>query len=237
MATVAINATDHFGLGANFHPQSSSANTVDERRNNKDENGNFECETMVGTKVEYSTTFSYCNATPDIATDLGTALTAFGYVLASGGATADMFVNSLSISFRDGEYAEVTMNGVAYSDGTMPAATTGLVSDVSAAVPAGAGFGVPVFTGVNLGGPPAVSAATGLTINISCNHVMSTDGLGNFFVANQISFTAEADAEYVGVPTSYTAPTGWTADNYSTNDSNESHDTVSWSGHRYFDKA
>ena len=234
MATVAINATDHFGLGANFHPQSSSANTVDERRNNKDENGNFECETMTGTRVEYSTTFSYCNATPDIATDLGAALTAFGYVLSSGGATADMFVNSLSISFRDGEYAEVTMNGVAYSDGTMPSATTGLVSNVSAAVPSSAGFGTPTLAGVTLG---TDAAAPSLTINISCNHVMSTDGAGDFFVANQISFTAEADAEYVGVPTSYTAPTGWTADNYSTNDSNESHDTVSWSGHRYFDKA
>jgi len=30
--------------------------------------------------------------------------------------------------------------------------------------------------------------------------------------------------------------TGWTTDSNSLADSNENHDTASWSGHRYFDK-
>lgn len=233
MATVAINATDHFGLGANFHPQSSSAVTSFDPRNIKDENGNYECETMTGERTEYSTTYRYCNGTPDIATDLGGALTAFGYVLNSNGATEDMFVTSMSISFADGEYAEVTINGIAYADGTMPTATTGLVADVSAAVPADSGFGVPTLSGVTLG---TDAAATSLTINFSNNHIMATDGAGDFFVGQNISFMASADAEYTGVPSSYTAPTGWTRDSSTAADANEGFDTSSWSGHRYFDK-
>lgn len=230
MADVAIEATDHFGLGANFHPQSSSAVTSFERRNIKDEKGNFECEKMVGEKTEYSTTYAYCNSSPNISSDLGAMLTAFGYTTAG---TEDMFVTSLSISFNDGEYAEVTINGVAYADGTMPGAS-GNVSNVAAAVPSGAGFGVPLLSGVTLG---ANAAAASLTINISNNHVMISDGQGDFFAGKNISFVAEADAEYTGVPSSYDEPTGWTKDSSTLGDTNENFDTVSWSGHRYFDLA
>jgi hypothetical protein len=231
MAAVAINATDHFGLGANFHPQTSSAETTFERRNIKDENGNFECETMVMEMTNYSTTYRYCNATPAIGTDLSTMLTAFGYV--TTGATENMFVTGLTISFADGEYADVQITGVAYGDGTMPNATTGLVANVSAAVPAGAGFGVPALAGVTLG---TNAANASLSISFANNHVVSTDGDGNFFVANNISFESSCSAEYTGVPTTIEPVTGWTTDSNSLADSNENHDTASWSGHRYFDK-
>lgn len=234
MATVAINATDHFGLGANFHPQSSSVATSEERKNILDENGNLECESMVGPKSEYSTTYAYCNGTPDIKTDLGTILTSFGYVLSSGGATENMFVTGLTINFNDGEYAEVSMTGVAYGDGTMPAAATGIVSDVSTAVPASAGFGAPTLTGVTLGTDAAVSS---VSISFSLNHIMATDGNGDFFVGQNITYEASADAEYTGVPSSYTTVTNWTTDSYTAADGNENFDTVSWSGHRNFDKA
>lgn len=229
MADVAIEATDHFGLGANFHPQSSSAVTSFERRNIKDEKGNFECEKMVGEKTEYSTTYAYCNASPNISSDLGAMLTAFGYITTG---TENMFVTSLSINFRDGEYAEVTINGVAYADGTMPASTSGLVADVSACIPSDSGFGAPTLPGVTLG---SNSAPASLTINISNNHVMISDGQGDFFAGKNISFIAEGDAEYTGVPSSYDAPTGWTTDSTTLGDANENFDTVSWSGHRYFD--
>lgn len=229
-ATVAIEATDHFGLGANFHPQSSSAVTSLERRNIKDEFGNFECEKMVGEKTEYSTTYSYCNESPDIKTDLGTALTAFGF---STGGTEAMFVTSMTISFRDGEYAEVTMNGVAYAGANQPSSSTGYVSNVSACIPSSSGFGVPAFAGVSLGTNAAFASAT---INISYNHIMASDGQGDFFAAKNISFIAEADIEYTGVPSSYESVTDWTKDSATLGDSNENFDTAAWSGHRYFDK-
>lgn len=232
MATVAIEATDHFGLGVNFHPQTSSAVTSLDRRNIKDEKGNFECEKMVGGRTEYSTTYRYCkDSSPDIKADLSTALTAFGYV--TSGATENMFVTSMSISFSDGEYAEVTMNGIAYADGTMPAANTNLVADMSGCVPSSAGFGVPTLSGVT---PGTDAAPVSLNINISNNHVMATDGNGDFFVGTNISFLAEADAEYTGIPSSYDAPTGWTTDSTTQSDNNENFDTASWSGHKYVDK-
>jgi hypothetical protein len=231
MATVAINATDHFGLGPNFHPQTSSANTTFERRNIKDENGNFECESMVMEKTDYSTTYRYCNSSPDIKTDLGTFLTAFGYI-ASGGTEA-MFITSMDISFSDGEYADVTLNGVAYGNGTMPGATTGIVANVSAAVPADAGFGVPALPGVTLG---ANAAAASLTISFSTNHVMATDGAGEFFAGTNISYESSATADYTGIPTTLEPVTGWTTDGTTPADSNEGFDTASWTGHRYFDK-
>lgn len=230
VATVAIEATDHFGLGANFHPQSSSAVTSLERRNIKDEFGNFECEKMVGEKTEYSTTYSYCNASPNIKSDLGTALTSFGF--ATGG-TESMFVTSMTINFRDGEYAEVTMNGVAYAGANQPSTSAGYVADVSAAVPSSAGFGVPTFNGVSLGNNAAPTSAT---INITHNHIMASDGAGDFFAAKNISFIAEADIEYTGVPSSYESVTGWTKDSATLGDSNENFDTAAWSGHRYFDR-
>jgi hypothetical protein len=227
MANVAIEATDHFGLGANFHPQTSSAATSFDRKNIKDEKGNFECEKMTGERTEYSATYRYCNdSSPDIASDLGEALTDFGF--AEG-----MFVTSMSINFSDGEYAEVTMNGIAYADG-MPSDGTNSVANVSACVPEGAGFGVPTLAGVNTGDD---AAPVSLNINISNNHIMAMDGNGDFFVGTNIGFLAEADAEYTGIPSSYDAPTGWTTDSITQSDNNENFDTASWSGHRYFDKA
>lgn len=231
--TVPINATDHFGLGANFHPQSSSAPTSYQPRNAMDENGNMECESMVGGKTEYTTTYKYCNASPDIKTDLGAILTSFGYVLSSNGATANIFVTSLNITFSDGEYADVVMTGISYADGTMPSAVTGLVANVAAAIPTGAGYGVPALTGVSLGSDAANSS---LTINFSNNHIMASDGTGAFFAGNNLTFVANATAEYTGVPSSYTSVTSWTTDGFTPSDANTNFDATSWSGHRYFDK-
>lgn len=229
-ASVAIEATNHFGLGDKFHASSSSLVESFDRKNIKDHKGNIECETMTNQRREYTTTYGYCNATPNIAGDLGAMLTAFGY-LASGG-TEKMFVTGMSINFRDGEYAEVTLNGVAYTAADMPAAATGLVANVAAAVPTGAGFGVPTLAGVTPGNNAAPSS---MTINFSNNHVMAMDGTGDFFAGKNLTFVVEAEVEYTGVPTTYDPPTNWTTDSVTAADQNENFDTTSWSGHRNFD--
>jgi len=159
-------------------------------------------------------------------------LTAFGYV--TTGATENMFVTGLTVSFADGEYAEVSITGVAFGAGTMPSATTGLVANVAAAIPASAGFGVPALAGVTLG---TNAAKASLSISFSNNLVTASDGAGAFFVGNVITFEAAASASYTGIPTTVEPVTNWTTDDYGPDDSNENHDTTTWSGHRYFDKA
>jgi hypothetical protein len=228
---VDITATDFFEMGANFHPQSSSSEHTEEARNFLDANGNRECETMVGGATKYQATYKYCNASPDIATDLGTKLTTFGSQLA---VDTDMTITGMTVTFTAGEYAEVEIEGVTYDDAA-PTTSIG-AADVSAAVPASAGFGVPAIPGVTLG---TDASPISFTITFSLDHKMAEGSDGNHFTSNNITFEATGAVEYVGVPTTYYSaiiPTGWTTDSYTETDSNDDFDAASWNGHRYFDK-
>ena len=221
-----IQATDHFALGANFHAQSSTSPHMEDMANIKDELGNMECETAINGRTEYSTTYRYCNATPDIATDLGDALTAFGDLLNS------ICPTSLEVSFEAGQYATVVLSGVQYDDNAISVDIGS--ADVSAAIPASAGFGVPSLPGVTLGTDASPSA---LSISFSLEHKPAQGSDGNHFTSSNTTFKADANAEYLGVPTTLEPVTGWTTDSYDTPDSNEEHDSAAWTGHRYFDKA
>lgn len=228
---VDIEATDYFGAGANFHPQSSSFEYADEARNFLDSKGNRECETMVATKQTYRTTYKYCNASPDIKTDLSTLATTFGAYIASPG----LIVTSLTITYTAGDYAEVEIEGINFleTDGTTQVilATAGS-SNISGGIPATSGFGVPTLGGVSLG---TDASPTGLTLTFTLDNKATEGADGFMFTSKNITPEATAAAEYVGVPTTIEPVTNWTTDSYDNTDSNDDFDAASWNGHQYFD--
>ena len=235
---VDIEATDYFSgtftNAAFFHPQSSSFEYADEARNFLDATGNVECETMVATKQTYRTSYKYCNPTPAIGTDLGTALSTFGEYLAG---PPTLVITSMTITFNAGDYAEVEIEGCNYyeDDGVTEVISADIGnSDVSAAVPAGAGFGVPELAGVTLG---TDASPTSLTLTFNLDHKATEGADGFMFTTKNITPEVTASAEYVGVPTTIEPVTNWTTDSYENTDANDDFDAASWNGHRYFDLA
>ena len=226
--TVAINASNLFSLGANFHAQGSTTRTVLDRAMIQDANGNEECETMINSRDEVTANYDYCNAVPAIGTDLATLLTKFGDV--HGGYK----VTQLVIEFAAGQYAKVSITGHQHAAATHAAGLPAGYADVSAAVIAGAGFGVPTFTGVTLGTDATPASAT---ITFSMNHVDVLAADGTHFVGKNLTPTAEISVAYEGVPTTAQPMTGWTTDSYGGDDSNSEFDKYEVTAHRYFDLA
>jgi len=220
-----ITATDHFGLDAKFIPQSSTERDSTESVQVFGPSGNMECETSgLMPKTEYSSSYKYCTAgSPDIATDLGTAATAFG------GVHESKVLNELRVNFQAGMQAEVEASGFQFGDN----AITGInAADVSAAIPASAGFGVPTLAGVTLGDDATPES---LELRFSCQTVTAKDAAGDHFASQNIRFRAEATCNYVGIPTTYTSVTNWITDDYEESDDAEQFQGAAWSGHRHFD--
>jgi hypothetical protein len=226
MPAVDVVATDHFAMEAEFHAQSSSTTRVETSVQTKDNEGNVTCETGGLNSInEYETVYKYCpGETTDIKTDLGTALTAFG------GVRDSKVVTELTISFEPGDYATVTVRGMQAVENAITAIN---VADVSGAVPASAGFGVPALAGVTLG---SNADEAGLEIKFGYNLISSVGGDGNHFVTQAAGeFRADGTASYVGVPTTLQPVTSWVTDGFETTDGNSEFDAASWTGHRFFD--
>ena len=230
--TVAIGGDDLFSMDSHFNVQTSSAPTEYKSAMIKDADGNMECETSALdgiTQVEQ--TWSYCNAVPAIGTDLGTIATKFGDVHGS------YLLDELTIEFSAGQYATGSMRGHNHAANAHAAGLTNGYADVSAAIPASAGFGVPTLTGVTLG-----SNATPISLSISFafeSHPDAVDANGAHFVGKHLTCKATASAVYLGTPSTIELVTGWTTDKVSTlpNTSNADFDQSVWEGHRYFDLA
>lgn len=216
-----IEASVLFGSGANFHAESSSSNVVDTSVQAIGAKGDVECETGgLNTTTEYNNVLTYCNSSPDIATDLSTLLTTFGAVADSKAVT------ELSIDFTAGEYAKVTISGHNHAEN---AHSTVANADVSAAVPASAGFGVPnIMANSNADASP-VSAS----LRFSCNHVDREGADGNHWAGTSLTFRCDMTAEYIGVPVLTT--TDWIVDNVESTDANGEFDGYRISAHRFFD--
>lgn len=219
----AIEASDLFGLGANFHPQSSSSSNALEAATANASDGDVACETMKNGVTTYTTDYKYCGT--DIKTDLGAFLTAFG------GVSSGKLITELSVDFAAGDQPTVRVSGETADDN--PAAALGTnTADVSAAFPATAGgVTVPTLAGVTLG---TDASPTSLSLTARMNKVSATGADGNHFFSQLITPIVEGSASYVGVPTSYDAPTGWTTDSTEESDSNSDFDQASWTGHRNF---
>jgi len=229
--SVALGASNLFSLGANFHAQSSESPHQRDASNMMDADGNNQCETMINNRTDYSNSFSYCNASPNIKTDLGAVLTAWGTILDSKAP------DSMTINFALGAYATVDITG--HNHDNNEHTSTGLgVSNVSAAVPASAGFGVPSF-GLTVG---ANSTPISASITISHNHIDENDANGEHWVGINTTFRAEMSLELLGLPTSQTVAAietdlaGWTVDTNGPADGNQELDRFVITAHRFFDK-
>jgi hypothetical protein len=225
MATVAINATDYFDAPATLHAQSSSQNRVETSVQTKDADGNVVCETGgLNSTNEFQTVYKYCpSTTADIKTDMGTLLTEFGAVRDS------KIVTEITITYEPGDYATVTVNGVQFLE---EAVTTINEADVSAAVPASSGFGVPTLAGVTLGDNASPNA---LEIRLGYNLVSAQGADGNHFATQAAGeFRADGSAGYVGVPTTLQPVTNFITDSFEVSDGNSDFDAAGWTGHRFF---
>jgi hypothetical protein len=232
MATLDLQASTLFGASATyFNPQSSSSTHTDEAAMIKDALGNMECETTgLDGKTEYENEYAYCNASPDIKTDLAALLTAFGDVVNS------IKVTELSIRYTAGQYATVSIKGHQHDEQAHASGYTQGTANVAAAVPANSGFGVPTFTGVTLGSGASPIEAT-LTFSFEHKDVVGADG--NHFAGKNITPKATLSITYEGTPSTGQPVTGWTTDTYSAapKDSNDDFDKYEYTGHRYFDLA
>ena len=225
---VGFEASDLFAAGVNFHEQSSSSITNETNAFMLDAQGNQECITTgLNTMTEYSNEFAYCNSTPDIATDLGTLLTKFGDVHDS------KKVTGLTINYTAGEYATVSIDGHDHAENNHSAGIAEGYADVSGAVPASSGFGVPTWTGQTTGADCEIISAT---LTFSLNHVDREGAAGNHFVGKSVTVKAELTIEAVGTPTT-ALPTGWYTVSSGPSDSNQDFDTWTGTWEKWYDLA
>ena len=229
--SVDIGGSDLFSLGTTqFHVQTSNSPHGRDASGMLDASGNNECETMINNMTNYSANYAYCNETSDIKTDLGTSLTAFGTVLDSKLPTA------LNIQFAFGEYATLDYTGHNHDDNEHVTTVCG-IADVSDAVPASAGFGVPDF-GLTVGDNATPISAS---ISVSYNHIDAPGADGEHWVGTNTTFRAEMSLELLGIPTSITVAaietdlSGWTVDTNGGNDGNQELDHFTITAHRFFD--
>jgi hypothetical protein len=225
-AVVDLAATDVFALGGNFHAQRSSSIHSEQPAQVLDALGNSQCETMIDAKTDYEADYEYCNVSPAIGTDLGAFLTSFGAV------SDGKLVTSLEIGFSAGKQATVKLKG--HNHDTNAHATGTGVANVSEAVPATSGFGVPTFAGVTTG---TVSTPIEATLTFEMNHVDKVGSAGTHFVGKNITPKATLTVKYQGVPSVAQPMTGWTTDTYGPADDNKDFDTYIVTAHRYFDLA
>jgi len=225
---VGFGASDLFALGANFHEQTSGSITNETNVFILDSNGNQECITTgLNTMTEYSNEFAYCNATPDIKTDLGTHATQFGDVFDSKKMT------SMTISYNAGEYATVSIEGHSHAENDHSQGVAEGYADVSAAIPASSGFGVPTWTGQTTGADCEFISAT---LTFSLNHVDREGAAGNHFVGKSVTVKAELTIEAIGTPTT-ALPTGWNTVSSGPSDNNQDFDTWTGTWEKWYDLA
>jgi len=228
-----MEATNLFGLGANFNPQTSNADLREDAANIMDATGNIECETMVNERTEYSNSFAYCNGTPDIKTDLATLLTKFGDVHDS------KKVDTLTINFEKGQYATVDIAGHNHTANAHVAGLPDGYCDASAALAAGLGFGVPDYS-ITMGDNASPISAT---LTLSGNHIDREGEDGNHWQGKTTTYRAELTMTIEGVPTDITAAAietdavGWTVDSINATDGNQDFDGYVFTMHRHFDLA
>lgn len=231
--TNTMEATNLFGLGANFNPQTSGSDLRLDAANIMDATGNIECETMVNERTEYSNPYAYCNATPAIVADLATLLTKFGDVHDS------KKVDSMTINFEKGQYATLDIAGHNHTANAHVAGLPDGYCDASAVIPAGSGFGVPDW-GITMGDNATPISAT---VSLSGNHIDREGTDGNHWQGKTTTYRAELTLSIEGVPTDITVAAieadaaGWTVDGINATDGNQDFDGYIFTLHRHFDLA
>ena len=253
-ATVAIEATNLFGLHTNFQTTSSATNVVETNVAVNDEVGNVECQSNIADITNYTQSATYCGS--DFMTDIGTFLTQFGDFQTIG------VVTSLTINMSAGNYVTIDITGHQHGANAHAAGLTLGYADVSNFLPHEAtesfvswdGFGIPEDTTagdtvfkITGGGNASPSSAS---VTFSMDHKDQTDEAGAHLVGKNITPRCEGSVDFIGVPTSVTT-TALEADFASnvnnmdtplcdstdTNDSNSDFDTFACAFHANVDLA
>ncbi len=199
--TVDFEATNLFGLNANFNTQTSSSTNETVNVATNDELGNVACQRNIGGVTRYTQNATYCGA--DFIGDLGTFLTEFGNVQNS------ILVESISIGMSAEGYATVDITGHQHDENTHVAGIDVGYADVSDFLPHEVGeafedwdgFGVPDF-GITLGDNATPQSAT---VSFTMNHIDKNDPQGDHFIGKSITPRCELNMDFIGIPTSNTA--------------------------------
>lgn len=198
-ASINLQASNLFGLGAEFKTQSSGTSEQSTNVSVLDELGNVACQTNILDITNYTQTAQYCGATVDFVADLGTFLTQFGNVQNS------KVVTGLTINMTAGEYCTIDIEGHNHAANAHTAGLTLGYADVSNFLPHEVGesfvtwdgFGVPDFNvDVSAGDASPISA----TVTFSMTHVDQVAALGQHLVGKNITPRCELTMEFSGVP-------------------------------------
>jgi len=184
-----ILAVDYFGAGANFHAQNSNTEELKEFDFVIGPEGNYKCSSEFDDGDGYSSTYRYCNGTPDIDTDLGTLLSQFGAVADSKAVTG------LRVEFEAGISATVSIEG--HQHDTNPHITL-RDADCSGIIPGSSGVGVPTLITVS-GTVSPVRAS----VEFSLNHVDKAGADGSHFHGQnmgpvRVAITVEYEGQVSG---------------------------------------
>ncbi len=192
--TPVCTPTDVFSLGALFGTQESSDTEEQDFNVVFEADGDYLISSEYNDITSYSQRARYGDATPDIKTDLATKLTTFGDVEGSG------VITSLEVEFVAGEMAAVNVTGhqhatVPHVDGTLN------TYNVSGALPAAAGLGVPVLIVVTGDVSPVRATVTFEIVN----HIDKIGADGTHFSGQNMSCRCAISVEYEGLVTGQTA--------------------------------
>jgi len=171
-AAPTITAQNYFGAGANFHAQNSSTEETKIFVPVIGADGDYACSNEFNDGDSYMSEYKYCNATPDIDSDLSTLISQFGEVADSKCPT------EMRIHFEAGEAATVTIDGHQHDINPHTALDK---FDCSGIIPASSGVGVPTLITV-AGTASPVSA----DLAINANHVDKIGADGEHFHGQNI---------------------------------------------------
>jgi len=191
-AAPTITAVDYFAAGEEFHVQNSSTEETKQFVPVIGATGDYACSQAFDDGDTFMSEYKYCNAVPDIDTDLDVLLSQFGEVADSKCPT------EIRIHFEAGEAATVTIDG--HQHDTNP--HTALDNfDCSGIIPASSGVGVPTLITV-AGTVSPVSAD--LTINANHQDKIGANG-AHFHGQNVGPCKVTLSVQYEGQVTGATA--------------------------------
>jgi len=259
-ASVDIQATNIYSVGANFKTQNSGDDEPSVNPTANDESGNVSCEKVITDTTNYSQNLKYCG-TDFIADFKDTSTAPVPFLENFGGTFNSKLVTAITISFNKVDYCTIDITSHnhevnAHDGGATPTGATRsdalalgicdvvdfLPNDTGEAFDGWNGFGIPDF-GITLG----EAAPDGGSVSFSFgSHNDKTDDQGDHLVGKNLTPKCELSLDFVGVPTSNTkalinidlaanteAMLGAVCDSVATNDDNLEFDTFSCVIHAY----
>ena len=220
MADIAINleASDIFGLGGSFVPQSTTATTTQQHAEMIKANGDYQKFSSVFDVLDSVTGNYKFNADAG----LGAALTSL-----CGSVSNSILITSVRVDTVNIEYPTIVVTGHNHEANLHSA---GNVYDIPADM-------VAILTGAYGAYDFGVLSSALITCirssyEIRCEHIDQNDATGDHWVGTNVKGMEEISQEFSGNITSPPTIAGWTVETSDLNDSNEEHDTSSFSAIR-----